>query len=76
MPVRITPEAVEVIDRSLKLAPEAGGVRLRLVAGRLMPRLARGPEPGDVEVLDRVWADPSIDGEVAVSEEHDTLVLR
>lgn len=86
MSVRITPEAVAVIRRSLELAGADGGevgVRLRRAGGAVRPRFAPDPEPGD-EVVEadgvRVFVAAALleeaeHLEVGVSDEHDTLVV-
>jgi Fe-S cluster assembly iron-binding protein IscA len=84
--VRITPEAVAVIRRSLELAgadPSRTAVRLRVAGGEVRPRFVTEPEPSDVEVRAgdvRVYvassAVPEGDAEIAVTPEHHTLVIR
>ena len=87
MTVRITPEALEVIRRSLDLAGADSsemGVRLRMAGGAVRPRFAPEPEPGDVVVEQdgiRVFIAASIiegkdDVEIGVTSEHETLVVR
>lgn len=85
--MRLTPEAVEVIRRSFEIGgmdPSTVGVRLRRAGGVVRPRFAEQPEPDDV-VVDiegvRVFVDPTVAGEypdveIAVSDEHDELVVR
>jgi Fe-S cluster assembly iron-binding protein IscA len=85
--VRITPEALEVIRRSLSLAGAESsdvGVRLRMAGGAVRPRFATEPEPDDVIVEQdgvRVFIAESIvqgedDVEIGVTAEHETLVVR
>jgi hypothetical protein len=85
--VRITPEALGVIRRSLELAgadPSEVGVRLRSAGGAIRPRFASEPEPTDVVVEQdgiRVFVAQSIlegrgDVEIGVTAEHETLVVR
>ena len=85
MTVRITPEALEVIRRSLALADSPDmGVRLRMAGGAVRPRFAPEPEPGDVVVEQdgiRVFVADSVlagyaDVEIGVTPEHETLVVR
>ncbi len=87
MTVRITPEALEVIRRSLSIAGAQSsemGVRLRLAGGAVRPRFAADPEPTDVVVEQdgvRVFVAESIlsdgdDVEIGVTAEHETLVVR
>jgi Fe-S cluster assembly iron-binding protein IscA len=85
--VRITPEALAVVRRSLELSgsdPSQVGVRLRAAGGAIRPRFASEPEPTDVVVEEegiRVFIARSIiesddDVEIAVTPEHDQLVVR
>lgn len=86
MTVRITPEALDVIRRSLELAgadPKEMAVRLRRAGGAIRPRFVSDPEPEDVVVEAegiRVFVAGSIaaegDVEIAVTPEHDELVVR
>lgn len=87
MTVRITPEALEVIRRSLSLAGAESsdmGVRLRMAGGAVRPRFAADPEPGDVMVEQdgvRVFVAESVvqghdNVEIGVTTEHETLVVR
>lgn len=87
MSVRITPEALDVVRRSLELAkldPAQAGVRLREAGGQVMPRFARGPEPTDEVVeagglrlfVERRIVERYADVEIAVSDEHERLILR
>ncbi len=87
MAVTLTAEAVEVIRRSLELAgadPAQMGVRLRVAGGAVRPRFAPAPEPDDVVVetddvrvfVERSVAEAHPEVEIAVSAEHDTLVVR
>lgn len=86
MSVRVTPDAVAVIRRSLELAdadPQQVGVRLRRAGGAVRPRFATDPEPGDEVVLAegiRVFVAAALleeaeHLEIGVSAEHDTLVV-
>lgn len=87
MGVRVTPEAVELIRRSLELAeadPSKVGVRLRVAGGEVRPRFVPKPEEGDA-VVDvegiRIFVAGEIvrelgDVEVAVTPEHGRLVIR
>jgi hypothetical protein len=83
--VSITPEAVDVIRRSLELAgadPAQMGVRLRMAGGQIRPRFVAEPDAGDIVVEEagvRVFvAATLVDGdvEIAVTPEHETLVIR
>lgn len=83
MTVRITPEALEVIRRSLALAESPDmGVRLRMAGGAVRPRFAADPEAGDVVIEQdgvRIFVAESIargDVEIGVTPEHETLVVR
>lgn len=87
MGVRVTPEAVALIRRSLELAgadPEEMGVRLRVAGGEVRPRFVPGPQEGDAVVEAdgiRIFVAGEIvaelgDVEVAVTPEHGRLVLR
>ena len=85
MTVRITPEALEVIRRSLALAESSDlGVRLRMAGGAVRPRFAAEPEPTDVVIEQdgvRVFVAESVLGshdevEIGVTPEHETLVVR
>lgn len=85
MTVRITPEAVDVIRRSLELAnadPTQMAVRLRAAGGAIRPRFVTDGEPGDAFVEAegiRVFVAGSlVDGdiEIAVTPEHETLTIR
>lgn len=85
MSVHITPDALEVLRRSIEMAGITdGGVRLRPAGGEIRPRFASGPEEGD-EIVEaegvRVFVDPRItaetpDVEIGVTAEHETLVVR
>lgn len=87
MGVRVTPEAVELIRRSLELAeadPSKVGVRLRVAGGEVRPRFVPEPEEGDA-VVDvegiRIFVAGEIvrelgEVEVAVTPEHGRLVIR
>lgn len=85
MAIHITPGAVEVMRRSLELSGDDEiGVRLRRAGGEIRPRFASEPAPDDVVIEAeglRVFVDAGIaaehpDLEIAVTEEHDTLVVR
>lgn len=87
MTVTITPEAVQVVRRSLELAKldaSTAGVRLRYAGGDVRPQLANAPQPTDEIVesggvrlfVDRRILDDAPDIEVGVSPEHETLVVR
>jgi Fe-S cluster assembly iron-binding protein IscA len=81
--IRITPEAMAVIRRSLEMAAADAGVRLRMAGGIVRPRFASEPEPDDVVIEQdgvRVFVAASIadrgDVVIDVTPEHDTLVVR
>lgn len=87
MSVRITSEALDIVRRSLELAkldPAEAGVRLREAGGQVMPRFAREPEPTDEVVeadglrlfVERQLVERYADAEIAVSDEHERLILR
>ena len=87
MTVRITPEALVVIRRSLELAgadPDATAVRVRFAGGAVRSRFATEAEPTDVVVETegiRVFVANAIveehgDVEIAVTDEHDQLTVR
>ena len=85
MSVRVTPEAVDVIRRSLEIAgadPKEMGVRLRMAGGQIRPRFVAEAEAGDIVVEEagvRVFVAASLvdgDVEIAVTPEHETLVIR
>ena len=85
MTVRITPEAVDVIRRSLELAnadPKEMAVRLRGAGGAIRPRFVTEGEPTDVlveaEGIRVFLAADLVDGdvEIAVTPEHETLTVR
>jgi Fe-S cluster assembly iron-binding protein IscA len=87
--MEVTPEAVEVLSRSLALAPHAAGVRLRPAQGlggglAVQIELADGPLPGETEVTAggvRIFVDPALteavpDPVVAVEPMHERVVVR
>lgn len=87
MGVSVTPEALELIRRSLELAgadPSEVGVRLRVAGGEVRPRFVPGPQEGDVVVERegmRIFVAGDIvrelgDVEVAVTPEHGRLEIR
>jgi hypothetical protein len=92
MPIEVTDEAVEVLDRSLQLGGvnrQEGGVRLR--AGRglgggvdVQVELADGPLEGE-EIVERggvrIFVDPGVtqaipQAIVTVEPQHDVVVVR
>jgi Fe-S cluster assembly iron-binding protein IscA len=91
MKVTVTPEAAEVLRRSLELGGVSaeGGVRLRLARGlgggsSVQVELAAGPLKGELVIEAegvRLFVEPSaLDGLtdpiVALEEPHDRIVLR
>jgi Fe-S cluster assembly iron-binding protein IscA len=85
--IRVTPEAIALIRRSLELAgadPKDVGVRLRVAGGEVRPRFVAEPRADDVVVEVegvRIFVAAEIvaelgDVEVAVLPEHDRLVVR
>ncbi len=89
MPIEITAEAIDVLKRSLALAPHAAGVRLVAATGlgggvSVQVELADGPEEGEHEVAEegvRIFIDPSLtdsvpDPIVAVEPQHERIVVR
>lgn len=85
MTVRITPEALVVIRRSLELAgadPAKMAVRVRVAGGAVRSRFETDPEPADTVVETegiRVFVAQDIaqdDVEIAVTDEHDQLTVR
>lgn len=87
--IEVTPEAVEVLKRSLALAPHAAGVRLRAATGlgggiAVQIELAEGPLDAETEVESggvRIFIDPALteavaDPVVAVEPEHERIVVR
>jgi Fe-S cluster assembly iron-binding protein IscA len=84
--MRLTPEAVALVRRSLELAnlnPASAGVRVREAGGELRPRFVASPEPTD-EIVEadgvRVFVDPRLaasrpEAVIGVSHEHERLVL-
>jgi hypothetical protein len=92
MALHMTPEAKEVLTRSLELAgidPSIGGIRLRAARGLgggadVQVELADGPAEGEdiveIEGL-RLFVDPNLDEAVpdpvvAVEPQHETVVVR
>ena len=90
--IEVTPEAAEVLRRSLDLAGLSGpdaGARLRASRGlgrglEVQVELADGPRPGE-QVVDargiRLYVDPAVnealtDPVVAVEPQHQTVVVR
>lgn len=85
MTVRITPEALVVIRRSLELAgadPAEMAVRVRVAGGAVRSRFVTDPEPTDVIVEAdgiRVFVAEDLatnDVEIAVTDDHDQLTVR
>ena len=89
MPLEVTPEAVEVLRRSLALAPHAAGVRLVAATGlgggvSVQVELADGPKEGEEQLEQdgvRIFVDPSLteavpDAIVAVEPQHERIVVR
>ena len=89
MAIEITPEAVEVLKRSLELAPHAAGIRLLAATGlgggiSVQVELADGPSDGEQELEQdglRIFIDPSLteavpDPIVAVEPQHERIVVR
>jgi len=87
--IEITPEAIEVLRRSLALAPHAAGVRLVAATGlgggvSVQVELADGPTEGEHELERdgvRVFIDPSLteaipDPIVTVEPQHERVVVR
>ena len=87
--IEVTPEAVDVLRRSLALAPHATGVRLRAATGlgggvSVQIELADGPLEGETEVESggvRIFIDPALteavpDPIVAVEPQHERVVVR
>ena len=89
MSIEVTPHAVEVLKRSLALAPHAAGVRLVAATGlgggvTVQVELADGPGPGE-EVVEsdgvRIFVDPKLteavpDPVVMVETEHERIAVR
>lgn len=92
MSLEVTPEAVEVLQRSLELGgvdPETGGVRLRVARGlgggsdiqvELAAEPGEGEETYEVEGL-RIFVDPQLprifpNAVVAVEPQHEVIVVR
>ena len=89
MSIEVTPHAVEVLKRSLALAPHAAGVRLRAARGlgggvAVQVELADGPEAGEEAIeLDgvHIFVDPALtaavpDPIVTVETEHERIAVR
>lgn len=89
MPIEVTAEAVEVLKRSLALAPHAAGVRLVAATGlggglSVQVELADGPNEGEQQIDQdgvRIFIDPSLadavpDPIVAVEPQHERIVVR
>jgi len=92
MPIEVTEEAAEVLQRSLKLGgvdPATGGVRLRGARGLgggfdIQVELAQGPLEGESSVRCgdlNLFVDPQIaeaipDAVVALEPQHETIVVR
>ncbi|HET7481584.1 MAG TPA: hypothetical protein VFK89_01860 [Actinomycetota bacterium] len=89
MTLEITPHAIEVLERSLALAPHAAGVRLRIATSlgggsMVQIELADGPSDGEEAVQagsTHVYYDPaslaSIPNPVlTVETEHERLAVR
>lgn len=89
MSIEITDEAVEVLRRSLALAGQSGGVRLRAARGLgggvdIQVELAEGPLEGETVVEKdgvRVFVDPEVtaampDAVVVVEPQHELVVVR
>ena len=87
--IEVTPEAIDVLKRSLALAPHAAGVRLRAATGLggglvVQIELADGPLDGEQEISAgavRIFIDPSVtdavpDPVLTVDPEHDRVVVR
>jgi Fe-S cluster assembly iron-binding protein IscA len=87
--VEVTPEAIEVLRRSLALAPNAVGVRLRVATAlgggtSVQIELADGPLEGEATIESdgvRVFVDPGAldsipDHVLTVEPQHERLVLR
>ena len=89
MKLEITPHAIEVLERSLALAPHAGGVRLRIATAlgggaSVQIELAEGPSEGEETVAagaTKVFFDPEQlrsvpDPVLTVETEHERLAVR
>jgi Fe-S cluster assembly iron-binding protein IscA len=87
MAVTITSDAVDLVRRSLELAkldPSTAAVRLRLAGGDVRPNFVTAPLPDDLVVesdgvrvfVDRRITDELPDFEIAVSAEHERLIVR
>ena len=92
MGMQVTPEAVEVLKRSLELGnvdPDSGGIRLRGARGLgggfdIQVELADGPLEGEDMVEHegvRIFIDPEItralpNAVVALEPQHDVVVVR
>lgn len=92
MPLEVTPEAIEVLRRSLELGkvdPATGGVRLRAAkalggGSDVQIELAEGPLEGE-ELIEleglRLFVDGSVselypEAVLAVEPQHETVVVR
>lgn len=74
----LTDRAREILARALQAARRLNpDVVIRLEPGPsgVAALLADAPRPGDVELLENVWAAPGVEG-VVDGGEHDALVLR
>ncbi|MBW3594800.1 MAG: hypothetical protein KY391_04410, partial [Actinobacteria bacterium] len=89
MSIDVTPEAVEVLKRSLALAPHAAGVRLVAATGlgggvSVQVELADGPHEGETRLEQEglhIFIDPSLteavpDALVTVEPQHERVVVR
>lgn len=89
MSIEVTDHAVEVLKRSLSLAPHAAGVRLRAataLGGGVSVQVeladARGPDEDEIETGGiRIFVDPALteavpNPVVTVETEHERLAVR
>jgi len=87
--IEVTPEAEDVLRRSLALAPHASGVRLVAATGlgggiAVQIELAEGPLEGETEIESggvRLFIDPALTEAVphpvvAVEPQHERVVVR
>ena len=87
--IEVTPYAIEVLKRSLALAPHAAGVRLRAATAlgggvSVQIELADGPLAGETEIATgdvRIFVDPALTEAVPnpvvdVATEHERVVVR
>ena len=87
--IEVTPEAVDVLKRSLALAPHAAGVRLVAARGlgggvSVQVELADGPSSGESEIEQggvRIFIDPALTEAipnpiVTVEPQHERIVVR